>query len=362
MVPMHIDALRGRTLTIVGESRKLTPVKKVYLRDSFAPTRCTSTRRASRAARAPRRRSSSRRRRARGPCRRRCAVWLCCVAPVIAAHARPFALQRSQRYVKMATPADQAPLSTVSFVPAVVIFGCAVDTSAVAFAATGADGGDEGRDARRAVRRLHRHGQRLADVLRTGRVPGAGGAMDQTACATFASAAVPLLGERDRAVPAHVPGASVSFFPCCGVPVSDGATLATGPLGAAIGPLVSESADCSYRPRGGGDAGRRVDDRRRRLSAHRSPGSRHRSRRRCGRSRCSAASVVRVAARRSAPRAVVDGERRSAVGVPVTCWLRLRDSVAAFDATGPTAGRYDDASAAFVVTAIVFPTSFAPSA
>jgi hypothetical protein len=36
-VPMRIDALRGRTLTVVGESRKLRPTKKVYLRDTFAP-------------------------------------------------------------------------------------------------------------------------------------------------------------------------------------------------------------------------------------------------------------------------------------------------------------------------------------
>jgi len=36
-VPMRIDALGGRTLTVLGENRVLKPAKKVYVRDTFAP-------------------------------------------------------------------------------------------------------------------------------------------------------------------------------------------------------------------------------------------------------------------------------------------------------------------------------------
>jgi hypothetical protein len=36
-VPMRVDALRGRTLHVVGENRVLKPTRKVYLRDTFAP-------------------------------------------------------------------------------------------------------------------------------------------------------------------------------------------------------------------------------------------------------------------------------------------------------------------------------------
>jgi hypothetical protein len=36
-VPMRIDGLRGRTLNVVGEQRRLKPTKQVYLRDGFAP-------------------------------------------------------------------------------------------------------------------------------------------------------------------------------------------------------------------------------------------------------------------------------------------------------------------------------------
>jgi len=36
-VPMRIDALGGRTLTVLGENRALKPAKKVYVRDTFAP-------------------------------------------------------------------------------------------------------------------------------------------------------------------------------------------------------------------------------------------------------------------------------------------------------------------------------------
>jgi hypothetical protein len=36
-VPMRIDALRGRTLTVLGEQRAIKPVKRVFIRDSFAP-------------------------------------------------------------------------------------------------------------------------------------------------------------------------------------------------------------------------------------------------------------------------------------------------------------------------------------
>ena len=36
-VPMRVDALRGRSLTVLGENRVLKPTKKVYLRDTFAP-------------------------------------------------------------------------------------------------------------------------------------------------------------------------------------------------------------------------------------------------------------------------------------------------------------------------------------
>jgi hypothetical protein len=36
-VPFRVDALRGRTLTVLDESRTIRPVKTVYFRDSFAP-------------------------------------------------------------------------------------------------------------------------------------------------------------------------------------------------------------------------------------------------------------------------------------------------------------------------------------
>jgi hypothetical protein len=36
-VPFGVDALAGRTLTVLGEGRTIKPVKKVYFRDSFAP-------------------------------------------------------------------------------------------------------------------------------------------------------------------------------------------------------------------------------------------------------------------------------------------------------------------------------------
>jgi hypothetical protein len=36
-VPFRVDALRGRTLTVLDESRTIRPVKKVYFRDAFAP-------------------------------------------------------------------------------------------------------------------------------------------------------------------------------------------------------------------------------------------------------------------------------------------------------------------------------------
>jgi hypothetical protein len=36
-VPLRVDALAGRTLTVLGEGRTIKPVKKVIFRDSFAP-------------------------------------------------------------------------------------------------------------------------------------------------------------------------------------------------------------------------------------------------------------------------------------------------------------------------------------
>jgi hypothetical protein len=36
-VPFRVDSLAGRTLTVLDEGRTITPVKKVYVRDSFAP-------------------------------------------------------------------------------------------------------------------------------------------------------------------------------------------------------------------------------------------------------------------------------------------------------------------------------------
>ena len=36
-VPFRVDALAGRTLTVLGEGRTIKPVKKVIFRDSFAP-------------------------------------------------------------------------------------------------------------------------------------------------------------------------------------------------------------------------------------------------------------------------------------------------------------------------------------
>jgi hypothetical protein len=36
-VPFRVDSLAGRTLTVLDEDRVITPVKKVYFRDSFAP-------------------------------------------------------------------------------------------------------------------------------------------------------------------------------------------------------------------------------------------------------------------------------------------------------------------------------------
>jgi hypothetical protein len=36
-VPFRVDALAGRTLTVLGEGRTIKPVKQVIFRDSFAP-------------------------------------------------------------------------------------------------------------------------------------------------------------------------------------------------------------------------------------------------------------------------------------------------------------------------------------
>ena len=36
-VPFRVDALVGRTLTVLGEGRTIKPVKKVIFRDSFTP-------------------------------------------------------------------------------------------------------------------------------------------------------------------------------------------------------------------------------------------------------------------------------------------------------------------------------------
>jgi hypothetical protein len=36
-IPFGVDALAGRTLEVLGESRTITPVKQVYFRDTFAP-------------------------------------------------------------------------------------------------------------------------------------------------------------------------------------------------------------------------------------------------------------------------------------------------------------------------------------
>lgn len=36
-IPMRLDGLRGRTLTVLGEHRTITPVKRVFIRDSFGP-------------------------------------------------------------------------------------------------------------------------------------------------------------------------------------------------------------------------------------------------------------------------------------------------------------------------------------
>jgi hypothetical protein len=36
-IPFRVDALGGRTLAVLGESRTIKPAKKVYFRDTFAP-------------------------------------------------------------------------------------------------------------------------------------------------------------------------------------------------------------------------------------------------------------------------------------------------------------------------------------
>ncbi len=36
-VPFRVDSLAGRTLTVIDEGRSITPVKKVFFRDSFGP-------------------------------------------------------------------------------------------------------------------------------------------------------------------------------------------------------------------------------------------------------------------------------------------------------------------------------------
>jgi hypothetical protein len=36
-VPFRVDDLRGRRLTVLGESRTITVMKQVFFRDSFAP-------------------------------------------------------------------------------------------------------------------------------------------------------------------------------------------------------------------------------------------------------------------------------------------------------------------------------------
>jgi hypothetical protein len=36
-VPFRVDALAGRPLTVLDEGRTITPAKKVFFRDRFAP-------------------------------------------------------------------------------------------------------------------------------------------------------------------------------------------------------------------------------------------------------------------------------------------------------------------------------------